>query len=59
MFIFKTVASMIGWFARMVGGKTINDERFGKGATYGGFTAGDWINVGNDLKREIMKYRRH
>lgn len=59
MFIFRKVASMIGFFAHVIGGKKINDERFTEGTTYGGFTAGDWINVGNDLKRGIMKYRRH
>lgn len=53
MFIFRKVASMIGWFARMIGGKKI-DERFDEGATYGGFTDSDWINVGNDLKRSII-----
>ena len=49
---------MIEWFARMIEGKKI-DERFDKGATYGGFTAGDWINVGNDLKQGIVNYKRH
>ena len=59
MFIFKKIASMIEWGARVIVGRTINDERFDEGATYGGFTDSDWINVGNDLKRGIVNYRRH